>query len=98
VVLTSIVVWSLVPVHAGFLGKLGMRLLLFPVILGLAYELIRLSARHRGNPFFRILMAPGLWSQRITTKPPDDGMLEVSLNSLALASARHGHAGQAPGH
>ena len=88
VVLTSIVVWSLFPFHLGFLGKLGLRLALFPLILGLSFELIRLSSRHRANPFFKALIAPGLWSQRITTKPPDDSMLEVSIRSLELATAR----------
>lgn len=85
VVVTSIVVWSLFPVSWGFLGKLGLRLALFPLVVGLSFELIRLSARHRENLVFRALMAPGLWSQRITTKPPDDSMLAVSLHSLGLA-------------
>ena len=88
VVLTSIVVWSLFPLQVGFLGKLALRLALLPLIVGLAFELIRLSSRHRTNPFFKVLMAPGLWSQRITTKPPDDSMLEVSIRSLELAAAR----------
>ena len=86
VVLTSIVVWSLFPLQIGFLGKLGLRLALLPLIVGLSFELIRLSSRHRTNPFFKVLMAPGLWSQRITTKPPDDSMLEVSIRSLELAA------------
>lgn len=93
VVLTSIVVWSLFPLQVGFFGKLALRLALLPLIVGLAFELIRLSSRHRTNPFFRILMAPGLWSQRITTKPPDDSMLEVSIRSLELAAARVGTPG-----
>ena len=88
VVLTSIVVWSLFPMHVGYLGKLALRLALLPLILGLSFELIRLSSRHRTNPLFRMLMAPGLWSQRITTKPPDDGMLQVSIRSLEQAAAR----------
>lgn len=88
VVLTSIVVWSLFPIDAGFLGKLGLRLALLPLVMGLSFELIRLSARHRRNPFFRALMAPGLWSQGITTKKPDDSMREVSIRSLELASGR----------
>ena len=89
VVLTSIVVWSLFPIQAGFLPKIGLRLALLPVVMGLSFELIRLSARHRDNWFFKALMAPGLWSQGITTKKPDDSMREVSIRSLELASARH---------
>jgi len=90
VVLTSIVVWSLFPLHIGFLGKLGLRLLLLPLIVGLSFELIRLSSRHRTNPFFRALMAPGLWSQRITTKQPDDSMLDVSLQAFRMTAQRSG--------
>lgn len=89
VVLTSIVVWSLFPIDGGYFAKLGLRLALLPLVMGLSFELIRLSARHRTNPFFRALMAPGLWSQGITTKKPDDSMREVSIRSLELASARH---------
>ena len=88
VVLTSVVIWSFVHVDAGFFGKLAVRLAAFPLVLGVSYELIRLSSRHRERLFFRALMAPGLWSQRITTKPPDDSMLAVSLNSLELAAAQ----------
>jgi uncharacterized protein YqhQ len=97
-VLTSIVVWSLFPIDAGFLGKLGLRLLLFPLILGLSFELIRLTARHRTRWLFQALMAPGLWTQRITTKPPDDGMVAVSLHSLALCQPGTSGEGQAASH
>jgi len=56
-------------------------LLLFP-IGGISYEVIKLSARFPGNPFLKILVLPGLWTQRITTKEPDDSQLEVALASL----------------
>lgn len=56
-------------------------LLLFP-IGGLSYEVIRLAGRFPGNPLLRILVAPGLWTQKITTKEPDDSQLEVALASL----------------
>lgn len=97
VVVTSMVVWAMFPVDWGFWSKLGLRLSLFPLIVGLSYELIRLTARHRERLFFRVLVAPGLWSQRITTRPPDDDMLEVSLHSLGLAEAVS-HGRQAPSH
>ncbi len=55
--------------------------LLFP-IGGVAYEFIKLSARHPNNALLGILVKPGLWTQRITTKEPDDSQLEVALASL----------------
>lgn len=73
------------------LGKpdtVGARLIRFcfiPVIGGLSYEIIRLSGTKRGKKLAKILVAPGLWLQRITTKEPDESQLEVAL--VALRSA-----------
>jgi uncharacterized protein YqhQ len=94
VIATSVVVWAIAGgvlgqfgIEYGFLGKLGLRLALFPLIVGLSFELIRLTAKRHERGFWRALVAPGLWSQRITTKQPDNSMLEVSLRSLSLAQA-----------
>ncbi len=66
------------------------RIVLVPVIAGVAYELVRFGARHYGNRLVRALYAPGLWLQALTTRPPDHSMLEVSIASLesCLASDR----------
>lgn len=61
------------------------RLLFIPVIGGISYEIIRLSGSRFGKKIARILVAPGLWLQRITTKEPDDSQLEVALVSLKAA-------------
>lgn len=58
------------------------RIVLIPVVAGLAYEFQRVTARHLDNPFFRILAKPGLWLQKLTTKEPDDLQLEVGLAAL----------------
>lgn len=58
------------------------RILLLPLIAGTSYELLRLGFRHYQNPWFRPLLIPGLWLQRLTTRPPDEAMLEVALHSL----------------
>lgn len=58
------------------------RIVLLPVIAGLAYELIRLSARMSDRPWMRVLVAPNLALQRMTTREPDDGMLEVAIAAL----------------
>jgi uncharacterized protein YqhQ len=58
------------------------RVLLLPVIAGLAYELIRFGARHPHNPIVRKLLAPGLWLQSLTTREPTLDQVEVSINAL----------------
>lgn len=57
------------------------KILLIPVICGLGYELIRLCGRH-DNALTRIIAAPGLWIQRLTTKEPDDSMIEVAIAAM----------------
>lgn len=60
------------------------RLLVLPVLMGVGYEFIRFAGKHP-SWFTRALSAPGLWMQRITTKEPDESMLEVAITSLKLA-------------
>jgi uncharacterized protein YqhQ len=58
------------------------RILLLPVIAGIAYELIRFAGKHAGNRFLMMLLAPGLWLQRLTTREPSLDQLEVSIRAL----------------
>ncbi|OQY26973.1 MAG: hypothetical protein B6243_13515 [Anaerolineaceae bacterium 4572_5.2] len=58
------------------------RILLIPVIAGIAYEFLKFSAAHEENPVMKILIAPGLALQRLTTREPDLSMLEVSAAAL----------------
>src|SRR5215210_1481972 len=58
------------------------RILLLPVIAGLAYELIRFAGKHQGNRVLMTLLAPGLWLQRLTTREPTLDQLEVSIRAL----------------
>lgn len=81
----SILVFSLVPSTAHFAIKFGARVVLIPLIAGLAYEIIRFSARHLTNPVCKVLIQPGLWLQRITTKQPDDQQLEIAIIALKEA-------------
>ena len=57
------------------------KLLLLPLSCGVGYELIKICGRH-DNTFTRIISAPGLWAQRITTKEPDDKMIEVAIKAI----------------
>ena len=58
------------------------RILLLPVIAGIAYELIRFAGKHSGNRVLMTLLAPGLWLQRLTTREPTLDQLEVSIRAL----------------
>lgn len=58
------------------------RILLLPVIAGLAYELIRYAGKHQGNRALMTLLAPGLWLQRLTTREPTLDQVEVSIRAL----------------
>ena len=53
-----------------------------PLVAGLSYEIIRLSAKKEGGWFFKFMTKPGVWLQNITTKEPDDQQLEVAIEAL----------------
>ena len=55
---------------------------LLPVVSAIGYELIKLSSRHNGHILVRMLTTPGLWLQRLTTREPDDAMVEVAIAAL----------------
>lgn len=61
--------------------QLLLRLVLIPVIAGVSFEFIRLAGRY-DNWFMNILSQPGLWMQRLTTKEPDDDMIEIGIASV----------------
>jgi uncharacterized protein YqhQ len=65
-----------------FVASLVLRLLLLPVLAMLAYEFIRFSARHSDNPIMRAIIAPNLAMQNLTTRQPDDSMVQVAIEAL----------------
>ncbi|HUO83662.1 MAG TPA: DUF1385 domain-containing protein [Thermoanaerobaculia bacterium] len=85
VMAVSIVVFSLIPTTSPFMVKFGARIVLLPLIAGIAYEIIRFSARHLDSRACRALITPGLWLQKITTKEPDDTQLEIAIVALQTA-------------
>lgn len=80
VMLISIVFFMFIRVDNGVL-RLVLRILLIPVIAGVSYEFIRLAGRS-DNAFVNILSKPGLWLQKLTTREPDDAMIEVGIASV----------------
>lgn len=86
--LVSTGLYALIPALDAIRGTIGCRLimmavklLLLPVIVSIAYEINRLVGRY-DNWFTKFLTAPGLWMQRITTKEPDDEMIEVGITAV----------------
>ena len=92
VMVISMLLYALIPVHS-FALKLLVRIALLPVITGLSYEVIRFAARRQGT-LWASLVAPGLWLQKITTQPPSDEQLAISVRALegamALEQQQHG--------
>ena len=88
VLITAIVVFSIVPRHtfSDGLGPLletaGLRLLLLPVVAGIAFEILKWAGSNRDKAWAQALIAPGLWTQYLTTRIPDDGQIEVALAAL----------------
>ncbi len=62
----------------------GIRLLILPLVVGIGYEIIMYAGKHI-NPFTKALSTPGLWVQRLTTKEPDEKMLECAIVSIKCA-------------
>lgn len=80
VMFVSIIVFLFIRVESGLL-RLILRLLLIPVIAGISYEFIRLAGRS-DNVIVNLLSKPGMWLQELTTKEPDDDMIEVGIASV----------------
>ncbi len=77
VMVVSIILFSFITVDH-VLARLGLRLLLLPVVAGLSFEVIKLAGRSK-NKCIRLVSLPGMWLQKITTREPDDSQLEVAI-------------------
>lgn len=81
VMLVSILLFSVIKFDS-LLFNFLVRIALIPVVAGISYEIIRLSARKESGAFFKAITRPGVWLQNITTKEPDDSQLEVAIEAL----------------
>jgi len=81
VMLVSILLFSVIRFDSLLLNFL-VRIAFIPLVAGLSYEIIRLSARKESGAFFKTITRPGVWLQNITTKEPDDSQLEVAIEAL----------------
>ena len=81
VLVMSILVFSLLPID-WWVEALAARVVVIPLVAGLAFEFIMWSARNQGNPIVRVLVWPGLQLQKLTTREPTDDQVEVAMASL----------------
>lgn len=81
VMLVAIILFSVIKFDS-LLFNFLIRIALIPVVAGLSYEIIRLSAKKEGGWFFKVMTKPGVWLQNITTQEPDDQQLEVAIEAL----------------
>lgn len=80
VLIISIIIFSVVTWDNLFI-RIGLKVILLPVVVGISYEIIKLAGRH-DNVVTRIISAPGLWLQRLTTREPDASQIEVAIAAL----------------
>jgi len=95
VVLTSVVVFSLIP-SKSLVMRIAYRVLLIPVLAGLSFEVLRLSDRYRDSAVMRLMIVPGLAFQRLTTKEPEPDMIEVAIRALDEVRRLEGAQGGEP--
>ncbi len=81
VMLVAIVLFSVIKFDS-LLFNFLVRIVLMPVVAGISYEIIRLSAKKESSWFFKLMTRPGVWLQNVTTKEPDDQQLEVAIEAL----------------
>jgi len=82
VMVTSIFVFSFIPQSWPFFYKFLSRIILIPLIAGLSYEILKLSAKMKDNPIINFMIMPGLLLQRLTAHNPDDSQIEVAITAL----------------
>nr|MBC7244417.1 DUF1385 domain-containing protein [Chloroflexota bacterium] len=92
IVLVLFVLLSALLGRPPMLWRVLSRLALVPIVVALAYEFIKFTARYHDHALVRFLIAPGLWLQQLTTQEPDDSMLQVSIAALQRVLAED-HAG-----
>jgi len=88
ILMLGIIVGFFIPFTNPFL-RTGIKILCIPIVVGIGYEFIKYAGKH-DNVCTRILSAPGKWVQRITTKEPDDDMIEIAIEALKLVIPENG--------
>jgi len=82
VIFISILIYTAIPTPEDFAGKFLTRVAVLPLIAGVSYEALKLSAKYRESAVVKAIVAPGLWFQKITTREPDTKQCEVAIEAL----------------
>jgi uncharacterized protein YqhQ len=90
VVVISVLVFGLFG-RPSLLLRIASRIVLIPVVVGISYEWLKFAARHDQSWWMRVLLYPGLLMQRLTTREPDDDMIEVAVVALKRVLREDGH-------
>jgi len=90
VMVIGIIVFSLFGKPESVLVRIGMRIVFIPIIAGASYEIIKFSSKRQNHLLIRLMIAPGLWLQRLTTKEPTKDQIEVAIRSLREVLAMEG--------
>jgi uncharacterized protein YqhQ len=83
-VFVSILCYSFLPWPDEHLQRVGLRLLLMPLVAGISYEILKATVNPRLKTLAVLVMTPGLWLQRLTTEQPDDAQLEVACEAMRV--------------
>ena len=80
VMIISIILFSMISWDNIFI-RIALKIIMLPIVMGMSYEILKLAGRYQ-NIFTKILSAPGLWLQRLSTREPDDSQIEVAIASM----------------
>ena len=83
-VFVSVICFAFLPWSASHFARIGLRLLLLPVVAGISYEIIKSTVNPRLSGLAMIVVKPGMWLQRLTTEEPSDGQLEVACEAMRV--------------
>ncbi len=89
VMVIAILIFALIP-KTSLLVRIGIQLLLVPLIASVTFEFTRLARRYEHSPITKVLMAPGLWLQKLTAREPDRSQIEVAIAALNEAVRQEG--------
>lgn len=90
VMIVSFIVFSIIGRNPNLFINLLYRLLVLPLVAGIAYEIIKFAGKRSENKIVSLLIQPGLWLQRLTTKEPDESQIEVAIESLKAVLPQNG--------
>lgn len=91
VLVINLIVFAMLPRPAFVIMRFLLHLAVIPFVAGVAYEIIKFAGKHRRNPIISAVLAPGMWSQYLTTREPNAQQVEVSLAALNAVLVAEGH-------